>query len=568
VVLSSSESSKGSAELGAIPKARHPLGFSSAGVFTIGLVVQVVGFVGSVILYKLIGVSPQGQTLLGTVQLFFLIGASISSVGDLRMGSAYTFFIARGKSPLDNTSTYLLLRFAIAAGAAVLILGFASFNLGGETLANTPNLWALLAVFLLLPFIWSVPAVFTQLFVAQGDSVRAQYPSLVEVVVRTPLLLVVALWAPTLWGITFAYVLAAFISALYSLPAILPNLRRFRRSEASLMFRFAWPLMGSLALTYVVMNSMPFVVAAAAGVRQLNIFNAANGFRLVALSFATAVATPLFPLISGLHHQKEYREIRIHVQRALRFSAMVVVPVALGLAVFSSDLLRVFTTPQYLPGANALSVLSLSVIPASLSTLIFTALVGIGRQRLELFIAGVQTLALFLTVFLLLPPVSLLPAGFVLLSAAVAILVSAAVGFGMNLYFLRSIISTRLSSRSTAWTVICSVGGVGLGWWVTGYVAASPLVGMVVGLLGGVVLSWLLLVLVGEVTREDVQLLAASLRMPAGVGVRLSRLCWREAHPQLTGASDHPENGVEPMAAAALYPQAEVSTEIEPVKRP
>jgi O-antigen/teichoic acid export membrane protein len=252
----------------------------------------------------------------------------------------------------------------------------------------------------------------------------------------------------------------------------------------------------------------------------------------------------------------------------LRVSAMVVVPVAVGLAVFSSDLLRVFTTPQYLPGANALSVLSLSVIPASLSTLIFTALVGIGRQRLELFIAGVQTLALFLTVFLLLPPVSLLPAGFVLLSAAVAILVSAAVGFGMNLYFLRSIISTRLSSRSTAWTVICSVGGVGLGWWVTGYVAASPLVGMVVGLLGGVLLSWLLLVLVGEVTREDVQLLAASLRMPAGVGVRLSRLCWREAHPQLTGASDHPENGVEPMAAAALYPQAEVSTEIEPVKRP
>ncbi len=525
-----------------VPKSRHPLGFSSAGVFSLGLIVQVLGFVGSVILYKFVGVSAQGQALLGTVQLFLLIASSISSVGDLRMGSAYTYFIARGKSPLDGTSTYLLLRVGIAAAACTIILILTTVNIGNWPFTNAGSLLYLLAAFLTLPLLWSVEAVFTQMFVAQGDSIRAQLPSLVEVLVRTPLLLVVAIWSPTIWAIALAYIGAGLVAALCCLPAILPKLGGFRRTEATLMVRFAWPLMGSLALTFIVTNSMSFVVAAVTGVRELNIFNAANGFRLVLLSLATAVATPLFPLVSGLHHRHAIQEIRTHVQRVLRFSAMLIVPASVIVAVFSSDLLQVFTTPEYLSGTDAMFVLAISVIPASYSALIFTALVAIGRQRLELYIAGAQTFTLFVTMYLLLPPIAIVPTGSVLLSASISILVSSLVGLAANLYYLRLVMATATSPRSALWTVICSVLGVGIGWWMDSFLTASPLLRVIVGSFSGLAISFLLLDGVGEITREDVRLVTASLRFSAPTGARLARLCWRESHEEAPPASSRLRN--------------------------
>jgi O-antigen/teichoic acid export membrane protein len=515
-----------------IPRARHPLGFSSAGVFFAGTLVQVGGFVGSVFLYKFVGVSSAGQALLGTIQLFLLIATSISSVGDLRIGSAYTFFVARGKPPIDLTGTYVVLRFVIAGGAALLILVAASVAVNGHALINTLELYEILAAVLALPILWSLPAVYTQLHVAQGDSVKAQYPSLVEIAVRTPLLLVVALYSPTLWSIALAFLAGAAVSAVYCLPSVIPQMSRYRSGEARRMFQFAWPLMGSLGLSYLAANAIPFIVDAAAGAQKFNIFNAANGFRIVALSLATAVATPLFPLISGLHQRKEYREIRVQTIHILRYGMMIVVPVALAIAIYRTDLLRVFTTAGYLPGSDALAVLAVSVIPASLTTLIFTALIAVGRQRLELYIAGIQTIVLFAVAFVLLSSRDPELNSNVLLTAAIAVLASSAVALVANLYFLSTIMSVGLPLRSVGGVAVAAGAGLTLGYVVDLPFAVDPLVHLLVG----VAVGWLAFVLVlagtGELTKSDVHLLAGSLRLPRSLAAWVSYLCWRSAPPE------------------------------------
>ena len=537
----------GSEDAGTIPLARHPFGFSSAAVFGAILLVQAVSFAGLVVLYKLIGVSAQGQALLGTIQLFFLISYSISSVGDLRFGSAFTFFIARGKSPKDSTSTYLALRFVIAGFAGALLLVVGTLDIGGQTLAPTPELIGLLGAFLALPFLWSLPSVYTQLNVARGDSIRAQYPSLVEIGVRTSLLVWAAVFDPTPWGITSAYVLGAAASAAYSTPALLTQLDRFRRSEALLMFRFAWPLMGSLSLSYVATNAMPFLVEAAAGVRELNIFNAVNGFRVVALSFATAVATPLFPLVSGLHQRRAYSEVRVRTVRALRYTSMVVIPGSLALALYSKVLLEVFTAPSYFSGTEALAILAVSVVPASLSVIIYTTLVGIGRQRLELYISGLQVVTLFGGAAVLLPPVSAVPSIGVLTAAALVILISSCTGLVLNLYFLSTLISPRVPWRSLTTISICSVTGLGLGMWFDTRFIAGPLVQLTLGLVGGLAAVLALGILVGELTKQDVRFIVASLRLPPSWGDFIARLCWKEHSPDFRHLDDGAPLGVEPV---------------------
>jgi O-antigen/teichoic acid export membrane protein len=517
---------------GRIPRARHPLGFSSAGVFTASTLVQIAGFVGSIFLYKFVGVSSQGQALLGTVQLYLLIASSISSVGDLRIGSAYTFLIARGKPPIDVTATYVALRFVIVGAAAILILLVAPVSLDGRTLASSAGLLEIVAAILSLPLLWSLPAVYAQLFIAQGDSVKAQYPSLVEVAVRTPLLLFVALYAPNIWGITLAYLAGAGSSTLFSLPSIFPYMSRYSGSEGRSMLRFAWPLMGSLALAYLVTNSVPFIVEAAAGVRELNIFNAANGFRLVALTLATAIATPLFPLVSGLHQRGAFAEIRIQIIRTLRFGMMLVVPVSVAIVAYRTDLIHVFTTPRYLPGSDALAILALSVIPASLSTLIYTSLVSIGRQRLELYIAGFQTVTLFGIAFLLLSSPAYTLGGGVLVSASLAVLISSVVGLVANLYFLSAIMVVRLPLRSAGWIIVAGALGLAVGFLIDVPFSSDPLLHLILGTATGLGLFAVILALTGELTKSDVRAVIASLRLPPSFGDVVARACWKAEPPK------------------------------------
>jgi O-antigen/teichoic acid export membrane protein len=517
---------------GAIPAAQHSLTINSAGVFLASVLTQLIGFIASLFLYKFVGISNDGRALLGTIQLFLLIGSSINGVADLRIGSAYTYFIARGKDPRTSTATYFLLRFAMVAGAGGILFEFAPLSLFGHQLAAGPTL-TILGVFLLLPLLWSVEAVYNQMHIALGNSVKAQAPLLVESLVRTPLLIAAALLLPTIGGITLAYGIGAVAGASFALPGILPKLERFRRAEAVEMFRFAWPLMGSLALSYLVTNSIPFIVSGILGVEQLNIFNAANGFRILALSFAAAVSTPLFPLLSGLHKKEAYNEVRASTWRTLRFTAMIVVPGVLALAIYRVNFLYILANASYLSGATPLAILVLSVIPASLSTIIFTSLTAVGYRRLELYITALQTGALFGTAFLLMPPVALLPASDGLVSAAIAVFASSTMALAINAYFLWSIMAVRIRLRP--------IGTIGVSAFAS-FLAISQIndilpinryYQLLFGVGMGFVVYFLVLALVGEFSQDDLHTLAGSVGLRGPWVDRIARICWRRSHPEI-----------------------------------
>ncbi|MCI4354760.1 MAG: hypothetical protein L3K06_05280, partial [Thermoplasmata archaeon] len=97
-------------EKGATGALGRSIGISSTGVFLVTLAIQLLGYLPTHYFALGVGESTQGRDVLGTFQWFLLIASSINMVGDLRIGSAYTFYIARGDSPRISTGTYLLLR--------------------------------------------------------------------------------------------------------------------------------------------------------------------------------------------------------------------------------------------------------------------------------------------------------------------------------------------------------------------------------------------------------------------------------------------------------------------------
>ena len=523
-----------------VEAASRGVGLSSGVIFLISLAIQLIGYVSTYFFAQGLGHDDQGKALLGLTQFYLLVASSLNGIGDLRIGAAYTFFISRGKPPESSTATYLLLRLLMVgvAGATLWVLG-PSLGLTSTTLRLE-----MFGIFLLLPLLWSFSTVYTQLTQAQGRSIRSQYPLLLESIIRTGVLVIVATHHPTIVTITLAYVPGAIVSTLYCAPTVFRNYARFSWAEGKGLFRFAWPLMGSLILTYIAGNAVSVLVLGDSGTVALNLFNAANGYRIVALAVPAAVITPLFPSLTSMHARGLLARVRLQTWQALRFTAMAVVPGALALVVYRVDFLNIMYHGTYAPAAPALAILALSAIPTSLQMIIGTALNSIRMQRLELYLTVAQVAVLFAVAFLLLPPVALL-AGYGidgLLGASIALLSSAIAAFAVNTYFLEKYVKVRIAYRPIA--------TIGLAAAVSFYAVSrfNVLVNvhhfwqLIPGIVIGFTVYFVFLAAVGELSKGDIRQVGGMVRVPDRLLGMVARLCWREttAAPDESYPSDPP----------------------------
>ncbi len=547
-----------------VPRLAHSLTLSSGAVFAASLAVQLIGLIGSIFLAKHIGITPAGQALIGTAQLFLLIGSSINGLADLRLGTAYTYFLARGKSPRDNTTTYLVVGMAMDLAAVVVLFVIAPLAIGGSSIVHGSDQWLDLGLFLTLPILWSFSGLYNNLYIGLGNSLKAQYPSLVEALARLPVLIYVSYYSHSIESIAIAYVVGASASTIFSLPALLPQLSRFHWKEAVGMFRFSWPLMGSLFINYVVTNLTPFLVVTL-GAAQLSIYLAANGWRILVLSLPAAVTTPLFPYLAGLHKQREFEAVRRSTWQALRYSAMLLVPGVVALVTYRYNFLNVFQNRLYAsPGALPLAILVIGALPLALSQIIQSSINAIGRQRLELYITSTQVAVLLVAMAILLPqhgvfpifwsivPMNLDPG---LVAASVAVLLSSIAALVLNTYFMESLIRVHIQPRPIVGITLSAAGSF-TALWLLNHVRPFP-IGRTAGSSSPVwwmehlafpVSTWyelltavfvgfgvyfFVLAAVGELTRTDVRRIGASIGLPAWLYEGLGNFCWRESSPDL-----------------------------------
>lgn len=527
-----------SAEKPSVPRLAHPLALTSGGVFLISLLVQLLGVIGTIFLYKQIHGSA-GAEIIGTAQLFLLIGSSINGLGTLRLGTAFTYFLARGQPPRESTSTYFLLRVMLVATSGTLLFFLLPDFVGREHL-----IW--LGVFLSLPLFWSVATVRTHLFVGTGNSMKGQLPLLVEAIVRLPALFYVAYRMPTVEGITIAYAAGAIASAAFSVPSILPHLGKVHWLEGARMFRFAWPLMGSLLLNYLVWNMVPLIVNGALGAAQFSFFLAANGWRILVLSLPLAVTTPLFPYLAGLHHQREYESVRRVTWQALRYSAMLLVPGVVALVTYRFPFLNVFTNQTYAAAAALpLAILVAGAIPLALSNIIQSSINAIGRQRLELYITGTEVAVLLAGIALFLPPwgpfQGIWSSG--VIAASVAVLLASSAALALNTFFMERLIRVHVHPTSIARITLSAAGAFGSFALInrlhlsflnsTEIFPPRSAAQLTVAVLIGFIVYFFLLAAIGELTKDDVATIGRSLSLPPRLTRMVLPFCWRTSFPDL-----------------------------------
>lgn len=519
-------------------------------------VTQLVGYISSFFIARHIASPGAGLALVGFVQFNLILASSINTLGELRLGSAFVYFIARDSKAKWFTGTY----FASRAGFVVLfglaLLGIAPYigivAMTGGLTVPAGSLYLCLAIFMLLPLLWTPGMVYGQLFVGLGNSIRGQIPTLVEAIVRTSVLVFVALTFPTLggavnshaiWGLTAGYVAGAAASSAVAIPTVWRHFVAPKWAEFRHLLSYSWPLLGSLGLLYLVTNGMPLVTRFFYDTQAVAIFNAANGFRVLLLALPTAVIVPLFPHLAGLHERKELGLLRDRIWRALRYTGMMVVPGAVLFVVYRVNLLLILFQKSYLGplpdaggGAIPLAILAISAIPLTLSQIIGTALNSIGLQRLEFYLTSLQVVVLFACIFTFLAPSHAGVFGLGGLgSIALAALLSSIAALALNAYFLYTYMRLPFRWRPV-WTIPLAA--------VAEFLVMSRLDALAnvntffavdrwyqlleIGILALAVYV-LVLILVGELSRQDIRIFAGSIGIPDRWANLLAKICWRES---------------------------------------
>lgn len=207
-----------------------------------------------------------------------------------------------------------------------------------------------------------------------------------------------------LYGAIFGFLISAIVGVAAGFYYV-----RFKKPTGSFNFHklvdFSVPIVVFTILTNFLINIDLFAVKALTPALSSD---ALAGYYIAALTIARApimiiLATSLvlFPLVSSTTSQQNLRKTRFYIENAVRYSLLVILPVAFLVSATSEQLIPLLFTLEYLPAATALSVLILGLLFYSLFIIFATAISGSNRPWISVLLAfGMVIVSLALNLFL------------------------------------------------------------------------------------------------------------------------------------------------------------------------
>lgn len=172
-----------------------------------------------------------------------------------------------------------------------------------------------------------------------------------------------------------------------------------------------WIYLSNLSAIWVSWGAV-FALGIALGAREAGIFNAALPLATFALIPSIAIPVLLGTVMIELETRKDRTNLLHAYRNVTKSIVLVTLPIALFLAVFSTQLLFVLFGPDYAAGASALMLLALGYFFFSIGASATSLLFALRHSRLLLYTSLASAAVLLAGLFLLVPPFGLLGAAF------------------------------------------------------------------------------------------------------------------------------------------------------------
>jgi O-antigen/teichoic acid export membrane protein len=272
------------------------------------------------------------------------------------------------------------------------------------------------------------------------------------------------------------------------------------------MISYGMPLYGVSLLAQVILQYQTIVLAFFTSNAEIGSLKAAVNFGSLVGIFATPVATALFPAFSKLDLETRKRDLQVMFDHAVKYTALLIVPVTIAVAALSRDFIRAVYGVAYGSAGTYLALYIASFLLATIGSQVVGAFLNVVEITKDTLKISLVQLAVFLPTAPLFAWLLAVP-GLIL-----AILLSALVSAGFGVHIAIHTYSMRVSLK-TSFRIL-----------IAGVVAAVPLLPIILystlpsyvnALLGALIYSVAYLTLIPllkAVTRADLKLLTPILQ--------------------------------------------------------
>ena len=346
-----------------------------------------------------------GASVLGEVSYALSIVGSFTFLAILGFRMAHIKRVSEGMDLGKCIATFLSIRLVLISFMVVIFV-FCLWiwtNLLGKQLYDiqTPYLIATILVYYVLLLLSEV---FTSTFSGLKQGARVAISKMVMTSVRSILFIAAAfmglgaIWLARSYAISVIFVI--FVSLWYfrDLPISKPDIKTFNSYKI-----YAFPV--AAASIFLVFRQFvdKIIIGIFWSVSEVGLYFGVQRITLFIATMAIAVEEMLFPTISKHHSASEQSEIFSLVHKTEKYVGMVCIPIVAMTMVFSSEIILVFISREFLPAFKILQWLALVALVQVTNRPWSIALRGSNRPDL------VSMVSIFSSIFCILLMLYLVP---------------------------------------------------------------------------------------------------------------------------------------------------------------
>lgn len=381
----------------------------------------------------------------GTVTAAMALVATFNAVSDLGFSSAHVKRISEGANPNECISTFAFIKLVLT-GLMVLITVVSLFvwtSLLGNDLAGASI--DVIIMFIVYQVLYDLSSIATITFQARMEMAKMPLATLIEPLVRVPLVIFVSISYMGVMELTLSYLIGAavvFVTSMYLL--LRERIKWTRPVLLRSYYAFALPLLIITVISAVSGNVDKLLITFFWNTNDVGLYAAPVVFLGVFATISTAVSTLTFPSFSKLHKEGKLVEIRSLSQQAERYIAMIGLPVTILIMMFPYEVCEVLLGPKYYDSGQAIGIMVVTTFITMINAVHGSQIVAVGRPDIS---ARITIITVIINVALMLLFIPSFGLGLSFVGAALALLIGNLISFVMVRYAVHRLTGTTPNVR-------------------------------------------------------------------------------------------------------------------------
>jgi len=325
------------------------------------MVYNLVGVFGLTYLARVIS-----QEQMGMLAALTLLNSFIQAFFDFGLTSSLTKYISelkgRGKDPSAHILGALIIKIPATLVPCLVIFIF-SANVS-SILFGVSGIYGLVRLAILDSFILALTTVLNSIHLGAGDMKIIAASNIFSIITRWVVIVFLLMTGYGFYGIVIGWILGDLVQLLIYVPfpiRLLKHAENLSNHSVSLIpsiLKFSWPLFVAAIVTFLYTWYDRAIILAFLPLTDLGIYNVSYQAFTVLASLATALGSALYPYYGMAYGTNDHEKIASSLKRAIRYTAIIVFPLALGLLSTANTVITLFAGQQYESGWSILAILA------------------------------------------------------------------------------------------------------------------------------------------------------------------------------------------------------------------